>query len=145
MRKPLTCLPLLLLILSTVQAQSQEDRGRQYQSIAFNYGNFTVGYRIFEADLANTPAWQPEREDPPVALHQALDIARNNLRRLIKESDKLVLGKVALHRFEADKWVYEVLFNCGGSENCATAFWMFVKMDGSIFEPEFVPVDTPRK
>jgi hypothetical protein len=134
-RKLLTLLPLVLLMSQPALAQSE--RGRQYQSIGFSYGNSAVGYSIFESDLADTPAWNPEQGEPPVALSQAVQIARNNLHRFVQDSDKLAVGKVDLQRFESDKWVYEVLFNCGDAGDCGPSFWVIVKMDGTVFEPEF--------
>ncbi|HYG80454.1 MAG TPA: hypothetical protein VD861_08710 [Pyrinomonadaceae bacterium] len=144
MRRLLIWLPFILLTFQPALAQ-EEDRGRQYQAVGFNYGNSSVGYSIFEADLADTPSWDPEQGEPPVALGQAVGIARNNLRRFAREADSLVVWKVDLLRFDSDKWVYEVLFNCGGKGDCATAFWIFVKMDGTVFEPKFIANDAPKK
>lgn len=143
MRRLLTWLPLVLLMFQPAQAQGE--RGTQYQAIGFSYGNTSVGYSIFEADLADTPSWNPEHGEPPVALSQALEIARNNLRRFVKDSDKLGVGKVDLQRFNSDKWVYQVLFNCGDAGDCGPSFWIIVKLDGTVFEPEFTPTDASKK
>lgn len=142
-RKLLTWLPLVLLMCQPAQAQGE--RGRQYQSVGFGYGDSSVGYRIFEADLSDTPSWKPEHGEPPLALSQALDIARNNLPRFVRHADKLSVGKVDLQRFESDKWVYQVLFNCGDGGDCGDSFWVYVKMDGTIFEPEFAAAPAPKK
>ena len=112
MRRLLIWLPLVLLTFQPARAQGE--RGRQYQAIGFNYGNSSVGYSIFESDLADTPSWNPEAGEPPVALSQAVQIARSNLHRFVHDADKLAVGKVDLQRFDSDKWVYQVLFNCGG-------------------------------
>lgn len=135
MRKLLICLPLVLLM--SQHALAQGERGRQYQSIGFSYGNSSVGYSIFESNLTDTPSWNPETGEPPVALSQAVQIARSNLSRFVHDSDKLAVGKVDLQRFADEKWVYEVLFNCGDAGDCGPSFWIIVKMDGTVFEPEF--------
>jgi hypothetical protein len=132
MRKLLTLLPLVLLMSQPARAQGQ------LEAIGFSYGNTSVGYTILAADLAGTPSWNPETEEPPLALGQALKIARGNLRRFVQEADKLSVGKVDLQRFDSDKWVYQVLFNCGGDEgDCGPSFLIIVKMDGSVVEPQF--------
>ncbi|HWT03187.1 MAG TPA: hypothetical protein VN256_23245 [Pyrinomonadaceae bacterium] len=145
MRRLLTLLPLVLLM--SQPARAQDERGRQHQAIGFTYGNSSVGYRIFEADLADTPSWVPEQGEPPVALNEALAVARNNLRRFVQEADKLAVGKVDLQRFESDKWVYQVLFNCGGdaASDCGPSFWIIVKMDGTVLEPEFTANGATKK
>ena len=135
MRRLLRWLPLVLLMSQPALAQGE--RGRQYQSLGFSYGNSSVGYSIFESDLADTPSWNPETGEPPVTLSQAVQIARSNLPRFVHDADKLAIGKVDLQRFDADKWVYEVLFNCGDAGDCGPSFWVIVKMDGTVFEPEF--------
>jgi hypothetical protein len=136
MRRLLIWLPLVLLTFQPARAQGE--RGRQYQSIGFSYGASSVGYSIFEGDLADTPSWNPETGEPPVTLSQAVQIARGNLHRFVHEADKLAVGKVDLQRFDSDKWVYQVLFNCGGDEgDCGPSFLILVKLDGTVFEPEF--------
>ncbi|HEY0379764.1 MAG TPA: hypothetical protein VGC87_22785 [Pyrinomonadaceae bacterium] len=144
MRRLLICLPLVLLTFQPARAQEGE-RGRQYQAVGFNYGNSAVVYSIFEADLADTPSWNPEQGEPPVALSQALEIARNNLGRFVHDSGRLAVGKVDLQRFDSDKWVYQVLFNCGDAGDCGPSFWVIVKMDGTVFEPEFSAADAAPK
>ena len=145
MRKLIVWLPLVLLMCQS--AQAQDGRGAQFEAIGFSYGNTTVGYSIFEGDLAGTPSWNPEEGDPPLALSRALEIARNNLPRFVQEADKLAVGKVNLERFNADKWVYHVLFNCGdGAGDCGPSFWILVRMDGSVVEPEFsTAASAPKK
>lgn len=143
MRKLLTLLPLVLLMSQPARAQGE--RGRQYQSIGFAYGNSSVGYGIFESDLADTPSWNPETGEPPVALSQAVQIARSNLPRFVKEADKLAVGKVDLQRFADEKWVYEVLFNCGDAGDCGPSFWVIVKMDGAVLEPQFTARGAAKK
>lgn len=143
MRKLLTLLPLVLLMSQPAQAQGE--RGRQYQAIGFSYGSSSVGYRIFEADLADTPSWNPEQGEPPLTLNQALEIARNNLHRFVQQADNLAVGKVDLQRFDSDKWVYQVLFNCDDAGDCGSSFWMIVKMDGTVLEPEFAAAAAPKK
>jgi CO/xanthine dehydrogenase Mo-binding subunit len=88
-----------------------------------------------------TPSWNPETDDAaPVSLRKAIEIARTNLKRLIPEStEKWDVEKVTLHQMGQDKWLYEVAFycflaRCGLGAN--DGFTLYVKMDGSIVEPE---------
>jgi hypothetical protein len=143
MRKLLILLPFVLLMSQPALAQGE--RGRQYLSMGFSYGNSAVDYSIFEADLADTPSWNPEQGEPPVALSQAVQTARSNLTRFVHDSDRLTVGKVDLQRFDSDKWVYEVLFNCGDADDCGPSFWIIVKMDGTVLEPTFTAQDAAKK
>ena len=145
MRRFLTLLPLVMLM--SLPATAQGERGIQYLAVGFDYGNSSVGYSIFEADLADTPSWDPEQGEPPVSLSEAAAVARNNLPRFVKEADKLAVAKVDLQRFGSDKWVYQVLFNCGGNaaSDCGPSFWVMVKMDGAVLEPEFTANDATKK
>ena len=64
-------------------AQSQSTSGSIF------YGGNAYSYKISDDDLVNTPSWNPAKEDPPLSLRKAVEIARINLRRFVKKADDL--------------------------------------------------------
>jgi hypothetical protein len=90
------------------------------------------------------PSWNAETNETPVSPRKAVEIGRINLVRLLpKDADKWFLLNVTLSRLNKDKWIYEVEFS---NEELIPSdrdwcFSIFVKMDGTIVEPEVVPND----
>ena|SRR5258708_21389875 len=96
---------------------------------------------VSNENLRSTPSWNPEKQDAaPVSLRKAIEIARTSLKRFVtRNTDKWDVEKVTLHQMGKDKWLYEVGFycflaTCGG--DASGGFTIYVKMDGTILEPE---------
>ena len=126
------------LLSCSVIARGQQISGTQTRS------GFDYSIKVSDEDLRDTPAWNPEKEDAaPVSLRKAIEIARANLKRFAPEStEKWDVEKVALHQMGKDRWLYEVSFycflaTCGGDDS--GGFTLYVKMDGTILEPEKTP------
>jgi hypothetical protein len=107
----------------------------------FVYNNLAFRYSISDDDFKNTPSWSPETEDSPLPTRKALEVARMTLRRFIADAERFEVEKINLERFEPHKWVFEVSFHCWDHRCADTAgsFTVFVKMDGSVIEPEVSP------
>src|SRR4030095_6846045 len=121
-------------------AQSQQISGTQMRD------GFDYSIKVSDDDLRATPAWNPENNDSaPVTLRKAIEIARINLKRLVPDNtEKWDVEKIALHQMGKDRWLYEVSFfcflrTCGGDDS--GGFTIYVKMDGTIVEPENTPND----
>lgn len=134
MRFRLALLSIALLCCSQ-DARSQQISGTQ------THNGYDYSIKVSDEDLAGTPSWNPERDDTaPVSLRKAIKIGRANLKRFAPDStDKWDVEKVILHQMGKDKWLYEVSFYCFLAR-CGTGandgFTLYVKMDGSIVEPE---------
>ena len=133
-------LPLVLLSLSNFVYAQNESHG-----LSFIYGENEISYKFSDLDLAKTLSWKPEQEEPPVSLQRALEIARANLPRFVKNADVFKAKHIALHSLvqSEGKWYYDISFDCEASEclkNSDKYFRVLVKMDGRIIEPTITPV-----
>jgi hypothetical protein len=132
----------LHLSSSTACAQSQSISGSTF------YGGNAYSYKISDEDLANTPSWNPAKEDPPLSLRKAVEIARANLRRFVKKADGLDVEKIELTQMGVEKWLYEVSFHCWKDEcedEAGGNFRIHIRLDGSVIEPEVTPDAEQRK
>ena len=133
--------PILLLVSlhlssSIVCGQSQSISGSTF------YGGNAYSYKISDEDLMNAPLWNPAKEEPPLSLRKAVEIARINLRRFVKRADVLGVEKIELTQMGVEKWVYEVAFHCWKEEcegEAGSSFRIYVRMDGSVIEPKITP------
>ncbi|MGH9970880.1 MAG: hypothetical protein ACREBG_24235 [Pyrinomonadaceae bacterium] len=128
----------LLLMLSATAIGQERMRFTRYV-----YG-YKYTFKVFDEDLQKLPSWNPEAEDVPISVRKAIDIGKINLERLIpQDHEKWVLNTITLSRIGKDNWLYEIEFQNDellGSGPDWT-FAIFVKMDGTIVEPEVVPND----
>lgn len=93
--------------------------------------------------MADAPLWNLEREDPPLSLRKAAEIARASMRRYVKKANDMSVERIELRPLGVDKWVYMVAFYCweGACEDKAGRYFrIYLKMDGSVIEPEIKPV-----
>jgi hypothetical protein len=139
-------LALLLLLLhfssSAVSAQSQSISDSTF------YGGNAYSYKITDEDLLKTPSWNPARDGPPLSLRKAVEIARVKLRSFVKKADGLGVEKIALTQLGVEKWLYEVSFHCWRDEcedSAGSDFNIYIKMDGSVIEPEITPETEQKK
>jgi|ERR1044072_734803 hypothetical protein len=114
-------------------------------SDTFIYGGNIYSHKASEWDLANTPLWDAAREEPPLSLRKAVEIARGSLRRYVKKADDMSVERIELKQLGVDKWIYQIAFFCweGVCEDEAGRYFrIFLKMDGSVIEPEIKPATT---
>ena len=126
-----------LLVLSCPARSQSASEGKAIYSDTF-YGENLYSYKISKSDLPDTPAWNPEQEAAPVSIRKALEIARSNLGRFVKESQAWDLEDMELKQLDKGKWLYSIFFTCWNKKcvsDYGSDFHIFVKMDGSIIEP----------
>lgn len=105
----------------------------------------TYRYKFTQDDFAETPSWNAENGEPPLAFERAAQIARINLPRFVTGAEKFKIQRIHLNPVGDDKWMYNILFICRAAE-CrglpTRQFAVIVKMDGTILEPKrIVEVD----
>src|SRR5207248_5054520 len=96
-------------------------------------------YNLSTSDIANTPSWNPSREDPPLSLRKALNVSLVNLGRFVKDVNVWEVEAISLRQMDVEKWIYEIRFYCRKSEcmnDYSSSFIILTKMDGSIVEPQ---------
>ena len=134
---------LLLSLLQFAQAQTDESdqtklRGFSMSQTFQRDGN-EYNYHLATDDVKNTPSWSPLNGDPPLSMQNAIIIARDNLKRFVKNSDDWKVKSITLNEVDTQKWIYDISFACLKQE-CIKKFDMsfnlWVKMDGFIVEPE---------
>ena len=131
----------VLLVLLSFAAAAQE----RMRLTRYVYG-YKYTFKVFDEDLQKTPSWNPTAEDVPIPPRKAVDVAKVNIARLLPRFDeKWVLDRIELNQLLKDKWVYEVEFRNDELFQSQTgpdyAFSIFVKMDGTVVEPDVVPND----
>ena len=141
MKFRLALLLLGFLTVSSTQARAQAMGHGHGMTTTFVYDNLTFRYNITDDDFKNTPSWNPETDDSPLSTRKALDVARITLRRFAPDEATFEVEKINLERFEPHKWVFEISFHCWDNRcsDTAVSFTVFVKMDGSVIEPEVSP------
>lgn len=132
----------VVLLLSLTFAAAAQERMRLTRYV---YG-YKYTFKVFDEDLHKTPSWNPMTEEVPVSPRQAIDVAKVSIARFLPRYDeKWVLDRIELSQLLKDKWVYEIEFrNEELFESQAGpdyAFSIFVKMDGTVVEPDVVPND----
>ena len=136
-----------LLLSTSIVAFSQSIKSSSFRN------GYTYSYEIDDDTVKNTPSWNPEKEDAPLSFRQAIDIARANLKRFApKADDKWEVLEVKLQRIgtnypvrKDDKWIYSVEFHCLlGKCEVTDSFTFYVKLDGTIVEPE-ITLDEKQK
>jgi hypothetical protein len=130
------------LSVNTVQAQNST------LGASFSDGDNEISYKVSDLDLAKTPSWKPEQGEPPVSLQRALEIARANLPRFVKNADDFKVKHIILSALGEDKWFYDFSFDCQANEclkNSRRYFKIMVTMDGEIVEPKVTPLKAKEK
>jgi len=111
-------------------------------SDSFIYGGNIYSHKASEWNLTNAPLWNPAREEPPLSLRKAVEIARESLGRYVKKANDMSVERIELKPLGVDKWIYLVAFYCwkGACEDEAGRYFrIYLKMDGSVIEPEIKP------
>ncbi len=131
-----------LLVASSLSANAVHAQNSTLGA-SFSYGDNEISYKLSDLDLVKTPSWKPEQGEPPVSLQRALEIARANLPRFVKNADDFKVKHIILSPLGEDRWFYDFSFDCQGSEcqkNSGRYFKIMVKMDGEIVEPKVTPL-----
>ena len=144
-----TCLILLTLVLSLVPLPAQQEPETSFsQSYSHSFIFDDKGYviNLSDKDVADTPSWNPTHDDPPVSAREAARIAREQLRRYVKNRpDEWDVQGIGLVPLNAEKWIYAVSFQCYNSRckdsSVVGVFAIIVKMDGSVAAPEIKSED----
>lgn len=136
-----------LIILSIALLSCSGIARSQQISQTQTRNGFDYSIQVSDDDLRDAPPWNPEKDDAaPLSLRKAIEIARTNLKRFAPEStQKWDVEKVILHQMGKDKWLYAVSFYCFlnrcGGDPSGGGFTLYIKMDGTIIEPERTPHD----
>jgi len=132
---PIFLIVFLSFTVSFAQNQQKEKLVRASSSFR---GEF-FSYKLTDLDFTETPSWKPGETDPPLSVRRAVEIARINLPRFVKEAEKWRIRKIDLNNIIDDKWFYTIFFTCSDvkcGENQEREFMSIVKMDGTIIEPK---------
>ena len=136
---------LLLSLLQLAQGQTNESDPTKLRGFSmsqtFQHEGREFNYHLSTDDVKDTPSWSPLNGDPPLSLQNALKIARENLKRFVKNTKHWDVSAIKLVQVDTQKWIYDISFACLKSEcyenkNFDVSFNLWVKMDGSIVEPE---------
>ncbi len=137
-------LSLILLMFPLPAHQEPEISFSQSYSQSFIFDDKGYVISLSEKDVADTPSWNPAREDPPVSSREAARIAREHLAGYVKNRpDEWDVQGIGLVPLNAEKWIYAVSFQCYNSHcrdsSVVGVFTIIVKMDGSVAAPEIKP------
>ena len=115
-------------------------------SQTFAFEGTTYVNTLLSQDFAHTPVWKAASKEPALSVGNALRIARESLKRLVKKANRFDVNTIALKEFADERWFYEVRFRTSGgtilqeSPNkyrmVENEFRIFVKMDGTIIKPK---------
>ena len=98
-------------------------------------------FTVSASDVTKTPIWAPTAEHPPLSPRQALGIARNQLRTLVKDADDWPLHEIGLTDMgDHLHWIYMVYFFRKYPPDVAVYgadhFYIPVLMDGRVIKPK---------
>jgi|GEM_PF-2571905 len=151
MKFKFTFLPVILLfsLIQFAQAQNNESEQTKLRGFAMSQTFQREGqeyrYELETEDVKNTPSWNPANGgDPPLSWQSAVQIARANLKRFVKNADGWKIKTIKLDEVDTQKWIYDISFSCL-SQECLekfdTSFNLWVKMDGVVVEPIIKPIE----
>ena len=101
-----------------------------------------VGEKVFlieftDDDLSKTPAWDPEKEAPPIPLPKAIAMSREYLGKFVENSKLWQAESIRYELVGKRKWVYIIDFKSVGNElNTDSIFSLVLKMNGNFVEPK---------
>ncbi len=131
---------LVLGSLTTIYAQSDDQKmGHGHgRFLKVFYNNLSFSYDIPGSDYEKTPSWDPASEEAPLSMKKVVEIARLNLQRFVKESEKFDIESIFIEEFGTQKWIFQVTFHCWyeSCSNSPASFPIFVKLDGTVIEPK---------
>lgn len=120
--------------------RQRNDYGPSSVTVFSENGGQTYFSTLTYEDILKTPSWNPISGDaPPLLIQNAIANARENLKRIVKDTKDWNVSEVNLTPFVPNqKWFYKIDFECVTQEcaaNARTNFTVLVKMDGLTVEP----------
>ncbi len=102
-------------------------------------------FAVTRADIANTPIWSRESENPPLSPRRAGQIARTQLEELLPEGKAWLLREITLAQLGDDiHWLYLVTFEPPPighpGEKDPDFMRIIVLMDGKTTPPTVTPL-----
>ena len=129
-------------------AQSDDATQIEWRNESDAFGKSYVS-EVSWGQLAKSPSWEKNADNPPISPRRALSIA-------VREADRIKSPKGfrrTLHGLALvpvrDKWLWEVSFiwevEVGGSTGIPNNFDVLILMDGSVVKPivRSTPANTP--
>ena len=132
MKRILLSVIALLWISVTAAAQAQA-----------TYNNYRSGNRydfnIISEQLAKTPEWTEDQDNPPLSPRAAIKIAKTQMQRLFVDADKWTSRGLQIHQL-GNRWIYLVEFTepppPGALDYISSPFRIPVLMNGETVEPQ---------
>lgn len=99
-------------------------------------------FEVTSEQLANSPSWAAEQDNPPLPARRAFEVASAYLRKLMPDAEKWQRGGLRLVPVR-EKWVYVVEFTepppGNMSTHLSTPFGVVVLMSGEAVEAKVSP------
>ena len=123
----------LLAIFLIVSALCGTAVCQQVAEFSSYHGGNRYDFRLTHEELAKTPAWNNDDENPPLSVRQAKVVGAESLKHLFADAEEWRMNEITLHPI-ADRWVYTISFTeppPPGCKDClAFPFVVVVRMDG---------------
>jgi hypothetical protein len=96
-------------------------------------------FKISAEQLARTPVWADDQDNPPLSPRAALKIGKAQLVKIFPDADQWTNFNLELHRV-SDRWIYLISFTepapQDAMEHFTSPFRLPVLMNGDTIEPE---------
>jgi len=120
------------------RSTEQPTTSEKYKSTSFWEGK-TFSTEFSPQDLSGTPSWNPEKENPPISVSEAAKESRAFLGKYFPNPAAWEIERITYDQFGKDKWIYVIGFTLDkerSRDGHAASFSVFLKMDGTFFEPK---------
>lgn len=129
--------------LSQKEKAEPQSTSEKYTSTSFWEGK-TFYTEFTPTDLSGTPSWNPKKGNPPITVSEAIQKSRAFLAKHFPNSVAWEIERITYDQFGKDKWVCVVEFALdkeSSRDGHAASFSVFLKMDGTFFEPKVTATD----
>jgi hypothetical protein len=119
-------------------------RGEWQKHLSYAFGKkYTVAPS--EVEIARSPAWKKDAENPPLSARKALELANAKKDALVKDGKDYAwyLDSLSLHPGGDDKWywlAHYLVRHKQDSTGPGTWLRLMVLMDGTVVEPKATDV-----
>lgn len=137
MRKIIAGAAVIIGMFVQAAAQEPEDVDFTMNARSEFHGRIYI-YQITNNDLKGTPAWEPQKGDPPLSISKAVKIARDNVTIFVFDPKGWEPVSIRLTSTSKKRWYYFVTFNCTIPEcveGSGRGFNILVKLDGTVVRP----------
>ena len=98
-------------------------------------------FTVTDAEMAKTPVWREQDDDPPLAARKALRLARTRLAELVTDSKDWTLDALSLCEWHDGRhWYYLARFQAplpaGGLNGMPVSMRIPVLMSGEVVKPQ---------